>query len=236
MVANHLTTANLYPAQDAAADADDNTFAAQLGITNAKPAQTSIMAYEPYADSGAQSFHNVIGEKLNPSGSRLFVPQDSGVDLFNVHTGRLAMHVATPEAIPLDTGALALDETGTKMFLISNSGITVAQLFQVPLSLASVKPAAASPGTQITVRGSGFLSGATVTFGTPQVAATSVDHNTLTATVPSLSPGVVRITVTNPSGSSCDYDALCRPVTNLVFQPPAGALARSNFAARAPSL
>lgn len=207
LTTNQLTTANSYSATDAAADADHNLFAAQFGIANSQLSQISIMAYEPYADSGTQSLHNVIGEKLSPSGSLLFVPQDSGVDLFDVHTGRLVLHVTTPEAIPLDAGALALDETGTKMFLVSNSGITVVQLFQAPLSLASVNPAMASPGTQVTLRGSGFLAGTTLTFATSQVTPTYVDQNTMTAIVPSLAPGLVRITATNPNGSSYTYDA-----------------------------
>jgi len=165
------------------------------------------MAYEPYADSGTQSLHNVVGEKLNPSGSLLFQPQDSGVDIFDVHTGRLVLHAVMPETIPLDSGALALDETGTKIFLISNSGITISQLFQEPLSLASVNPATGPAGTQVMLRGSGFVTGATITFGNSQVPAGYVDENTLTGTVPSLPTGPVRVIVTNPNGAAYTYDA-----------------------------
>jgi hypothetical protein len=207
LTANKLITASFGSGGDAAANADGNIFAAQFGITNQKLSRTSIMAYEPYADSGNQSFHNRVGEKLSPSGSLLFVPQDSGVDIFDVHTGRLVLHAAMPEAIPADTGALALDETGTKMFLISTSGITITQLAQVPLSLASITPTAGPPGTAVKLRGSGFQNGATVTFGKSQVAATYVDQNTLTAVVPALSAGPVRVTVTNPDDSSYNYDA-----------------------------
>lgn len=209
LTANKLTTANLFSATDAAADADGNIFAAQFGVVNSALLQTSIMAYEPYADAGNQSFHNVTGEKLNSSGSLLFQPQDSGVDIFDVHKGRLVLHAAMPEAIPHDSGALALDETGTKMFLISNSGITIAQLSEAPLSLASVSPATASAGTQVTLRGSGFVSSTTVTFGTSQVPAIYVDQSTLTAIVPVLSTtGPTRITMTNPGGSTYSYDAI----------------------------
>ncbi|HZC22570.1 MAG TPA: IPT/TIG domain-containing protein [Candidatus Binatia bacterium] len=209
LTANQLTTANLFSAQDAAADADGNIFAAQFGILNAALSQTSIMAYEPYADSGTQSFHNVPGEKLSPSGSLLFQPQDSGVDIFDVHTGRIVLHADMPEGIPFDSGAMALDETSSKMFLISNSGITVAQLFELPLSLASITPATGPAGTQVKLRGSGFVTGSAVIFGTSQVPATYVDQNTLTAVVPALSTtGPVRVTVTNPDGRTYSYDAL----------------------------
>ena len=73
---------------------------------------------------------------------------------------------------------MALDEKGTKMFLISNTGITVAPLYQVPLSLATLSPATGASGTTVTLRGYGFQSGATVFFGTVHVSATFVDSNT----------------------------------------------------------
>ena len=93
------------------------------------------------------------------------------------------------------------------MFLISNSGITIAQLAQAPLSLGSLSPPKGPQGTKVTLRGSGFQSGALVTFGDSQVSATFVDQNTLTASVPSLPAGEVRITVTNPDGVAYSYDA-----------------------------
>ena len=207
LVANTLATGFDGTFGDVAANADGNTFAASFGIANAQLSRTSIMAYEPYADSGTQSGHNLVGEKLNPSGSLLFVPQDTGVDIFDVHTGRLAQHVVLPEPIPSDTNAMALDETGTRMFLISNSGITLAQLFQAPLSLASVNPPAGLTGTHVTLRGSGFQNGATVKFGASLASVVYVDQNTLTTTVPALSAGPIPITVTNPDGHQYGFDA-----------------------------
>ena len=206
LTANTLTTGFSGSFSDAAASADADTFAASFGIANAQLSRLSIMAYEPHADSGTQSFHNVTGEKLNPSGSLLFQPQNTGVDIFDVHSGRLVQHVVLPETIPLDTSAMALDETGTKMFLISNSGITIAQLFEAPLSVASVKPSTGPAGTQVTLRGSGFLNGANVLFGSSQSAAAFVDSETLTATVPTISPGPVRVTVKLPGGQTYSVD------------------------------
>jgi len=207
LTANTLKTGFTGVFRDAAANVDGNIFAATFGIANAELSRVSIMAYEPYGDSGNMSLHNVTGEKLSPSGSLLFEPQDTGVDVFDVHTGRLAMHIALPESIPPSINALALNETGTKMFLISNSGITIAELFQAPLSLASVSPTTGSQGTLVTVRGSGFQNGATVTFGTLPASMTYVDQNTITATVPMMSTGPVRITVTNPNGHAYSFDA-----------------------------
>ena len=188
---------------DAAVNADGNAFAASFQIENQQLNPVSIMASEAYANSSNQG---IVGEKLNPSGSLLFEPQSAAVAIFDVHTGRLVQRVAISDGIPQSTGAMALAETGTKMFLITNSGITIAQLFQAPLSLATANPAAGPPGTQVTLRGSGFLNGASVLFGTSQAATTYVDAETLTATVPALSAGPVRITVKNPSGQTYSFD------------------------------
>ena len=207
LTSNTLLTGFSGVFNDAAANTDGTVFAASFGISDAQLSRVAIMAYEPYADSGNQSGHNVFGEKLNPSGSLLFVPQSTGVDIFDVHTGRLAQSVALPEPIPLDMNAMVLDETGTTMFLISNSGVTIAQLFQAPLSLASVKPASGASGSHVTVRGSGFQDGATLKFGDSQASVGYVDHQTLTSTVPTLSTGPVRVTVTNPDGHAYTLDA-----------------------------
>jgi hypothetical protein len=205
--ANKLTTGYTGTVHDAAANSDGNIFAAGFGISSAQLTPINIMGFEPYADSGAQSLHNVFGKKLSPSGSLLFSPQDTGVDIFDVHTGRLVRHVALPEAIPLDAGAMALDETVTKMFLISNTGITIAQLFEPPLSLAGVTPAKGASGTQVTLRGSGFQNGAAVTFEALQANVVYVDQNTLKATVPTSPKGPVQVSVRNPDGHAYSFDA-----------------------------
>jgi len=206
LTANTLVTTNAGSYADAAIAADGNIFAAAFGTYDAQLARISIMAFEPYADSGSQSLHNVIGEKLNPSGSLLFFPQDSGVDIFDVHSGRLMRHLVLPDPISLDTNGMVLDETGAKMFVISSTGITIAQLDQVPLSLATVSPAAGTPGTTVTLRGSGFENGASVAFGRMQVSATFVDSNTLQATVPTLPPGPVQVAIKNPTGGRYSLD------------------------------
>jgi hypothetical protein len=203
--ANTLATGFAGECSDAAADADGTIFGASLAIGNAQMAQVSIMGYEPYtADARQQA---VFGEKLNGSGSLLYFPHVQDVDLFDVHTGRLVERVMLPEALPGAINSLALDETGAKIFLISNSGLTIVQLPRLPLSLATVTPSSGATGTQIKLRGSGFQNGASVSFGAAQAAVTYVDANTLTAVVPSLPSGNVRVTVTNPGGATYSFDA-----------------------------
>jgi hypothetical protein len=51
----------------------------------------------------------------------------SGVDVFDVHRGRLALRVALPEAPTFpQSPSLAVDETGTKIFILTRSGVTIA--------------------------------------------------------------------------------------------------------------
>jgi hypothetical protein len=212
--ANTVTASEFGGSFDGAVSADGTIFASDFELLN-----TQMFPFETASDitflgAATLSDVNLVGEKLNPSGSLLFVPQQSeangngsGMDIFDVHRGRLAMRIALPEQLPLTLNSLALDETGTKMFLISNSGITIASLFAAPLSLATVNPASGPAGIQVNLRGSGFQSGATVQFGTASAAAEFVDSQTIQATVPTLSAGPVRVTITNPNGVSYTFDA-----------------------------
>jgi WD40 repeat protein len=199
---------------DGSVDADGNLIAGGFAIYDPQLENIALPQDIGYLDAAGLSPGTVIGEKLNPSGSLLFVPQQTifaptrGMDVFDVHRQRLAMRIALPDSIPGGAmSSLALDETGTKMFIVSSSGITVAQLQASPLSIGSVNPADGPVGTQVTIRGSGFTSSSKVTFGTAAVSSSFVDQNTLKATIPSLSPGAVRVTVSNPQSVSYSFDA-----------------------------
>jgi IPT/TIG domain len=159
-------------------------------------------------------FNNLAGIRMNSSGSLLYQPQQNtapnaatlGVDIFDTHTGRLLTRVALPDPLEPGIGPMAIDETGGKMFLISSTGLTIAQLSQIPLTLAAVNPSTGSPGTTVTIRGSGFETGATATFGAVLAPATFVDGNTLQVQVPVLAAGAARVTVTNPDGRTYSFD------------------------------
>ena len=191
---------------NAAIDGDGNLFAGNLAIYNPQVVPVNLASGVGYFNTTLQGELGG-GEAFNPSGSLLFLPS-SGVDVFDVHRGRLALRVALPEqpTIP-KTPSLAVDETSSKVFILTRSGLTVAEIAVVPLSIASVNPASGASGAKVTIRGSGFQSGATVLFGTSSATATFVDGMTLTATVPNISSGPVRVTVTNPGGQQYFSDA-----------------------------
>ncbi len=104
---------------------------------------------------------------------------------------------------------LAIDENGQRIFALTTSGLTVIQLTTVPLSIGTISPtsAPASGGTVLTIRGSGFQSGATVTIGGKPAPVTFRDMNTLSITTAVLSIGAQQIVIANPDGNSYTLDA-----------------------------
>jgi hypothetical protein len=140
-----------------------------------------------------------------------------GIDIFDAHSGRLRLRVALPEphaARSADTDALraqflTVDETGQRLFAITNSGLTVIQLAKVPLAIGTISPASSSAagGTTIIIRGSGFQPTTTATLNGKKAAAKFIDANTLTLVTPTTTPGPHQLTVTNADGETTTLDA-----------------------------
>jgi phospholipase C len=90
-----------------------------------------------------------------------------------------------------------------------------------PPAPQSISPNAGSTngGTQVTISGANFLSGATVTFGS--AAATNVvvvNSNTITAITPANPAGTINVTVTNPDLQSGSLVGTQQPLTNPGFE------------------
>jgi IPT/TIG domain len=119
------------------------------------------------------------------------------------------MRIGLPLQIPITWDAMSIDETGSRIFLISTTGLTIVQLAQVPLSIGTITPNSgpASGGTTLIIRGSGFANGAKVNFQNTEVQATVIDANTINVLTPVLPTGPVRLTVVNPDGSQYSLDA-----------------------------
>jgi hypothetical protein len=140
-----------------------------------------------------------------------------GVDILDSHSGRLRSRIFLPEPLAMRStdidalhgGFLAVDENGQRIFALTTSGLTVIQLANVPLGIGTVSPAvgAAAGGTALTLRGSGFQTGTTVTIGGKAASVTFKDINTLTVVTPSVNPGPQQIAVTNPDGETVALDA-----------------------------
>jgi DNA-binding beta-propeller fold protein YncE len=165
---------------------------------------TGALLYQPFLTGPAPSAPSATGIQ-------------GGVDILDAHTGRLRLRIFLPEPLAmlstdsdaLHGGFLTVDENGRRIFALTASGLTILQLASVPLSIGTISPASASAsgGTMLTVRGSGFQSGTTVTLSGKSATATFVDINTLTVTTPPLSPGSHQVLITNPNGESYSLDS-----------------------------
>jgi len=220
-------------AVDIGAAADGTMFALQAnGTTEIRGADLSLAAVP--ANSELLRIPGrvpVPGVTLHPSGSLLYLPfltgpagsagVQGGVDILDAHTGVLRLRVLLPQQFMTDVDGLhgsflAIDENGQRLFAITstdgtalNAGVTVVTLAKVPLGIGLLTPASgpAAGGTQITIRGSGFESGATVTIGVKTATVTFKDMNTLTVLTPGLAVGTQRVSITNPDGETISLDA-----------------------------
>ena len=220
-------------AADLAVAAGGNQFAlAQNGVAEIRDSLFRLTGMPASAElERIPSRTEVPGIAMHPTGALLYRPfligappgalpitgVQGGVDIIDARSGQLRLRLFLPEPFAMlsaDSDALhasflAIDETGQRLFALTASGLTVVQLAAVPLGIGSVAPAsgAASGGTLVTIRGSGFQSGITLTIGGKQAAVTFKDVNTLTFTTPALSAGPQQIVLTNPNGESYSLDA-----------------------------
>jgi hypothetical protein len=156
---------------------------------------------------GLNSGNYVTGHRLHDSGALDYIPGFQNIDIFDSHHGDLRERVFLSEQIPQElVHAMDIDENGERIFLLSNSVLTVIQLDSVPLSVGYVSPSSASAGTTFNVRGSGFVQGTTVTVNGVAATSTFVDKDTLKFVLPSLASGPVQLMLTNPSGETYSLD------------------------------
>ena len=70
-----------------------------------------------------------------------------------------------------------------------------------PPTVPAISPSRGLPGDRVSVTGSGFLAGATLTFDGVPAKVTSTFTNFIAGTTPFHSPGAVDVVVTNPDGT-----------------------------------
>src|SRR5579863_4852347 len=228
-----LTAQTNIPATDVAAAADGTLFASRnSGIVEIRDASLALRSATATSElEKIPQRTEVPGIAMHPSGALVYAPFLSGpapisapftglhggVDILNAHTGRLRMRILLPEPLAmlaadvdgLHGKFLTVDENGQRIFALTASGLTVMQLASVPLGIGTISPASgpASGGTTITIRGSGFQSGASVAIGEKTVTTTFIDINTLKIITPVLPASAQGIVITNSDGESVSWDA-----------------------------
>lgn len=231
---NHFVTSSANAsAADLATSSDGSAFALQFsGATEVHAADLSVSSVPAIAEL-AQIPGRVFvpGMVLHPSGALLYQPfltgapgspgVKGGVDIVDAHSGALRLRIFLPEQFMTDVDGLhgsflTIDENGQRLFAITssdgtpqNGALTVVQLAAVPLGIGSIRPSAvsASGGAVVTIRGSGFVNGTAVSIGGKSATVSFKDVNTLSVTIPSLTPGPQRITIGNPDGETVSLDA-----------------------------
>lgn len=145
-------------------------------------------------------------EKIPDGGSLVYVPYPAFVDIFDTNHGHLLHRLSLSEQVQKVTDAMAIDGYGQNIYLITNAGLTIAQLSNAPLAIGSLAPSFGPVGTSVVIHGSGFQSGTSVTANGLVAATSFVDANTLKVTMPSVAPGPVQVILTNTSGESYTLD------------------------------
>lgn len=220
-------------ALDLAADDDATIFASRTGAaTEIRATDLTLLATPSSPELEQVPARTLVpGIALHPSGALLYQPFltgpapnappaagiQGGVDIIDTHIGQLRLRLFLPEPLAMlstDLDALhgsflAIDENGQRIFALTTSGLTVVRLATVPLSIGTISPTSASSagGTILTIRGSGFQSGAAVIISGKSAPTVFKDINTLTVTTPPLSAGPQQVTITNPNGDSYSLDA-----------------------------
>ncbi len=186
---------------------DGNVAASQWVFLNLTPLPIGSVArpdvyYEPYSEVAGSEFFLLLQPKLNDSGSLYYLPYPEFFDIVDVQHEALRMRFSLAEQISNTATPLAIDSGGRHIYLLTDKGLTIVDLGEAPLSIGHLTPTTASPGTQVTVRGSGFASTTTATVGGQSASVTFTDENTLTLTVPSAPSGLANIVLTNSDGTS----------------------------------
>jgi len=152
---------------------------------------------------------NFTGEDLNDTGSLIYAASNNGVDVFDVQRGDQQERIFLKETLAFGPPrTIEHDSEGKHLFLLTNNGLTVVALDSEPLALGSVIPAQgpASGGTLVTIRGSGFTSGTTVSMGGAPASVTFADTQTLNIVTPVMTLGPQQIKFTNPDGTTYSVD------------------------------
>ncbi len=168
------------------------------GFVSGRIAQPDVL----FMSKLATPFTRLDSPVLNETGSLVFIPYQHCFEIYDVLHGRLLMRFSLSETISPVATPLATDPSGQRVFLLTDKGLTVVDLGTAPLAVGSLTPTSGSPGSQITIRGSGFLQQTSVTLGGVATTSTYINSETLAVVIPTLQPGPADLVLSNPDGSS----------------------------------
>jgi hypothetical protein len=154
--------------------------------------------------------------QLDQSGALLYAVNGAGVDIMDARTGQLRERVllaeqtlsGPSEVLQTPSKAMAITPAGDQIFLLTTAGLTIVELDSVPLEIGSVTPSSGVAGSLVSIRGTGFVAGTSVTVSGISASASLVDASTLSVTIPAgVQKGAAQFTLTIPDGSKFSLDA-----------------------------
>jgi IPT/TIG domain len=140
--------------------------------------------------------------RLNASGSLYYLSFPNYFEVIDVQHATLRVRFSLTQEIQNTAAPLAVDSAGRFVYLLTDKGLTVVDFGAALLSIGHVSQKNASPGTQITVRGSGFDSSTAATVGGVAASVSVSDQNTLTLTIPAAAAGPQDIVLSRGDGTS----------------------------------
>jgi hypothetical protein len=162
--------------------------------------QAMLPDYEQY---GFGLTGQLIGGVVDNTGALMYLPFRDRIELFDTHTGEHRESISLPISTDgLLDGSLAIDNTGTQVFMPFANSMILVQIDALPLAIGSVSES----GGSWTIAGTGFSSATTVSADGKPLSVRLTDSVHLEVfSAPDLST-VHFVTLTNSDGHSYTYD------------------------------
>ncbi|HEV8658595.1 MAG TPA: IPT/TIG domain-containing protein [Thermoanaerobaculia bacterium] len=195
LAVNPANTSMIY-----ASTRDKGVFKTVDGGTNWAPKNNGLAGVSTTFSGGAE-FNSILVDPQNPNllhlgaGNGYWFSVDGGENWTAANTG-FGGAPAYIYALAMTPGRRLIAATSTGLYMLSFAPAPV---------VSSVSPNSGNIGgnSPVTITGTGFQTGATVTFGdTAATSVTVVSATTITATAPAHAAGAVDVVVTNPDFQS----------------------------------
>jgi Domain of unknown function (DUF1929)/IPT/TIG domain len=131
--------------------------------------------------------------------------QVAGMNAGSVNVVSSTLLTATAPAHAAGTVSIAVTNTDGQSGTLNNAYTYIAPVAPNPAPVVtSITPnsGTVNGGTGVNISGTGFLAGATVSFGGSNAAVTAVNSTSITATTPAHAAGIVSVVVTNTDQQS----------------------------------
>ncbi|HEX8818216.1 MAG TPA: YncE family protein [Terriglobales bacterium] len=140
-----------------------------------------------------------LGSLVDPSGALAYQTTIQEIALVDAHTGQLRERIALPMKTQfIYDGAIARDQTGLEIFAITDSGLTVIQLDNLPMGVGNIK----ARGTTWTISGTGFRQGVEAYADGVRLNTSFINSQTVQIIgAPSLN-NIEELSFVNPDGRS----------------------------------